>query len=187
MKSCLNWTLDKMKSCTYINWTLDKMKSCTYINWTLDKMKSCTYINWILDKMKSCIYINWTLDKMKSCTYINWTLNNVVLIFVNLTCINQTPVYSEHKADSIIIHCTWHKQVCLDYTRYLSINYYIIVLDMMKTAIIIQLEQLGQYELFPLIGRLWSGQYRCSGISLDFPYTSKIKQRRPVMSLTVVW
>ena len=106
-------------------------------------MKSC--LNWTLDKMKSCIYINWTLDKMKSCTYINWTLNNVVLIFVNLTCINQTPVYSEHKADSIIIHCTWHKQVCLDYTRYLSINYYIIVLDMMKTAIIIQIEQLGQY------------------------------------------
>jgi hypothetical protein len=33
----------------------------------------------------------------------------------------------------------------------------------------------------------WSGQYQCSGISLDFTYTSKIKQRRPVTSLTVVW
>ena len=68
------------------------------------------------------------------------------------------------------------------------LNYYIIVLDMMKTAIIIQIEQLGQYgtksantDYF-----LVSGQYRCSGISLDFTYTSKIKQRRPVTSLTVV-
>jgi hypothetical protein len=36
----------------------------------------------------------------------------------------------------------------------LLINYYIIVLDVMKTAIIIQIEQLGQYGLFSRIGRL---------------------------------
>ena len=38
-----------------------------------------------------------TLNKPKSC--INRTLNRVLMkeIFVNLTCINRTPVYSEHK------------------------------------------------------------------------------------------
>jgi hypothetical protein len=40
------------------------------------------------------------------------------------------------------------------YKKMVLINYYIIVLDMMKTAIIIQIEQLGQYGLFSRIGRL---------------------------------
>ena len=39
-----------------------------------------------------------TLNKLKFC--INRTLNKVLMqkIFVNLTCINQTPVYFEHKS-----------------------------------------------------------------------------------------
>jgi hypothetical protein len=42
-----------------------------------------------------------TLNKLKSC--INRTLNKVLIqeIFVNLTCVNQTPVYSEDKSWSL--------------------------------------------------------------------------------------
>ena len=100
-KSCINRTLNKLKSC--INRTLNKPKSCinrtlnklkSYINRTLNKLKS--YINRTLNKPKSCI--NRTLNKPKSC--INRILNKVPIkkIFVNLTCINQTPVYSEHNS-----------------------------------------------------------------------------------------
>ena len=41
--------------------------------------------------------LNRTLSKLESC--INQTLNKVIMqeMFVNWTCINQTPVYSEHK------------------------------------------------------------------------------------------
>ena len=41
--------------------------------------------------------VNQTLNKLESC--INLTLNKVLMleIFVNLTCINQAPVYSKHK------------------------------------------------------------------------------------------
>jgi len=44
------------------------------------------------------ICLNWTLNLPKSC--INQTLNKVLMqeIFVNLTCINRTPVYSKHKS-----------------------------------------------------------------------------------------
>jgi hypothetical protein len=47
--------------------------------------------------------LSWTPNKLESC--INWTLNKVQIyeIFVNLTCINQTPVYSEHKSWSQVV------------------------------------------------------------------------------------
>ena len=51
---------------------------------------------------ETCIYseicLSLTLNKPKFC--INRTLNKVLMqkIFVNLTCINQTPVYFEHKS-----------------------------------------------------------------------------------------
>ena len=84
--------LDYIYSETCLNRTLNKPKSC--INRTLNKLKS--YINRTLNKPKSCI--NRTLNKPKS--YINRILNKVPIkkIFVNLTCINQTPVYSEHNS-----------------------------------------------------------------------------------------
>jgi hypothetical protein len=49
------------------------------------------------------IPLSWTPNKLESC--INWTLNKVQIyeIFVNLTCINQTPVYSEHKSWSQVV------------------------------------------------------------------------------------
>ena len=64
---------------------------------------------------------------------------------------------------------------------------------MMKTAIIIQIEQLGQYgtksantDYFLVLADFDPANIGVPGISLDFTYTSKIKQRCPVTSLTVV-
>jgi ribosome biogenesis protein Tsr3 len=51
------------------------------------------------DDIEKCL--NQTLNKTES--YINWTRNKVSMpeIFVDLTCINQTPVYSEDNGHSV--------------------------------------------------------------------------------------
>ena len=51
---------------------------------------------WTFVQWNQCL--NWTLNKPKSC--INQTLNKILMqeIFVNLTFINRTLVYSEHKS-----------------------------------------------------------------------------------------
>ena len=63
---------------------------------------------------------------------------------------------------------------------------------MMKTAIIIPREQLGQYgtkssntDYFLVLADFDPANIGAQE-SLDFTYTSTIKQRRPVTSLTVV-
>jgi hypothetical protein len=44
---------------------------------------------------------------------INWTLNRLPMleIFVYLTCINQAPVYSEHKRWSVFSNLSSHKYI----------------------------------------------------------------------------
>jgi hypothetical protein len=88
-ETCLNRTLNKTETC--LNRTLNKTETC--LNRTLNKTETC--LNRTLNKTETCL--NRTLNKTETC--LNQTLNEVTMkeIFVNLTCINHTPVYSEHK------------------------------------------------------------------------------------------
>jgi hypothetical protein len=66
----------------------------------LQKTKSCINLSKPnLQKTESCINLSKpNLQKTESC--INQTLNEVPMqeIFINLTCINWTPVYYKHKS-----------------------------------------------------------------------------------------
>ena len=64
---------------------------------------------------------------------------------------------------------------------------------MLKTVIVIQIKQLGQYGIkstnteYLLVLTNFDPANIGVQESLDFTYTSKIKQRRHMTSLTVVW
>ena len=80
----------------------------TWLNQPLNKRESC--IHQTLNKPES--WLHQTLNKPESC--IHQTLNKVPMykIFVNLTCIYWTPVYSEHKV-------VYFRQVPLYFTFFL--------------------------------------------------------------------
>ena len=97
-KTCLIQTLNKPETCLIQN--LNKPETCLIR--TLNKPETClfqtqnkpeTCINQTLNKPETCI--NQTLNKPETC--INQTLDKVLHIFIILTCINQPPVFSEHK------------------------------------------------------------------------------------------
>ena len=66
--------------------------------YNMPKKRSIKYLACMISDIYSETCLKRTLDKPKSC--INRTCNKVLMqeIFVNLTCINQIPVYSEHKS-----------------------------------------------------------------------------------------
>ena len=90
------------------------------IYWEKKHLKTLWYsetcLNRILNELESGINWNpeWTgiLNKLESC--LNQTLNKVPMleIFVNLTCINQTPVYSEDKSWSQV--CSVYRFQCIE-------------------------------------------------------------------------
>ena len=103
-ESCIHQTLNKPES--WLHQTLNKPESC--IHHTLNKPES--WLHQTLNKPES--WLHQTLNKPESC--IHQTLNKVPMykIFVNLTCIYWTPVYSEHKV-------VYFRQVPLYFTFFL--------------------------------------------------------------------
>ena len=103
-ETCLNRTLNKLNyNETCLNRTLNKLNySETCLNRTLNKLNyKETCLNRTLNKLNySETCLNSTLNKPES--YIKRTLNKLLMqkIFVYLTCINRTPVYSKHKSFS---------------------------------------------------------------------------------------
>jgi hypothetical protein len=93
-ETCLNRILNELES--GINWNPE---------WTGIQNKLESWMNWNPE---------WTgiLNKLESC--LNQTLNKAPMleIFVNLTCINQTPVYSEDISWSQV--CSVYRFQCIE-------------------------------------------------------------------------